>query len=74
MFRPHDGEDAEFGEVRIATENGLDAGIFVFGDAVFLDKLRRDGGVEHGFGIRRRDFGGHDFKKGLSGVCDVFDF
>src|SRR5258708_25607540 len=35
VLAPHDGEDAEFGDVGIAAEDFLNAGVFVAGDAVF---------------------------------------
>jgi hypothetical protein len=35
VLAPHHGEDAELGDVGIAAEDFLDAGIFVAGDTVF---------------------------------------
>ena len=44
MLAPHDGENAEFGEVGLASEDGFDAFVFVGRDAVFGDDFRCDGG------------------------------
>ena len=46
MLAPHDGEDAQLGEVRIAPEDALDACVFVGRDAVFFD----EGGCDLRFG------------------------
>lgn len=44
MLTPHDGENAEFGEVRLASEDGFDAFVFVGRNAVFGDDFGCDGG------------------------------
>jgi hypothetical protein len=44
MLTPHDGENAEFGEVGLASEDGFDAFVFVGRDAVFGDDFGCDGG------------------------------
>ena len=44
MLTPHDGENAEFGEVGFASEDGFDAFVFVGRDAVFGDDFGCDGG------------------------------
>jgi hypothetical protein len=44
MLTPHDGENTEFGEVGLASEDGLDAFVFVGRDAVFGDDFGCDGG------------------------------
>ena len=44
MLTPHDGENAEFGEVGLASEDGFDAFVFVGRDAVFRDDFGCDGG------------------------------
>ena len=54
MLAPHDGENAEFGEVRLASEDGFDAFVFVGRDAVFGDDFGCDGGH-----IRMIDHRGH---------------
>jgi len=46
VLAPHDGEDAEFGDVGIAAENFLDAGVLAGGNAVFGG----DGGSDFDFG------------------------
>src|SRR5580692_8070457 len=51
VLAPHDGEDAEFGDVGFAAEDFLDAGVFVAGDAVFGG----DFGSDSDFGL----YGGH---------------
>jgi hypothetical protein len=43
MLRPHHGEDAEFGPVRLAPEQLLQALIFVRRQTVLGHDLRRDG-------------------------------
>ena len=40
VLAPHHAEDAEFGEVRIAAEDFLDARVFVGGEAVLGGDLR----------------------------------
>ena len=54
MLTPHDGENAEFGEVGFASEDGFDAFVFVGRDAVFGDDFGCDGGH-----IRMIDHRGH---------------
>ena len=54
MLTPHDGENAEFGEVGLASEDGFDAFVFVGCDAVFGDDFGCDGGH-----IRVIDHRGH---------------
>ena len=44
MFRPHDREDAELDEVRLAAEGVEDAVIFVGGETVLGDHLGGDAG------------------------------
>ncbi len=44
MLTPHDGENAEFSEVGLASEDGFDAFVFVGRDAVFGDDFGCDGG------------------------------
>jgi len=50
VLAPHHAEDAEFGEIGIAAENLLGAGVLVRGEAVLGRDLRRDFefGVDHG--------------------------
>src|SRR5258708_36614477 len=60
VLAPHDGEDAEFGDVGVAAEDFLDAGVFVAGDAVFGGDFGRD----FDFGL----YGGHCLDEDLR-VC-----
>ena len=46
MLAPHDGENAELGEIRLPAENLLDALEFVRRQTMFRDELRRDYGIE----------------------------
>jgi hypothetical protein len=48
MLRPHDREDAELGEVRLAAKRVEDSLIFLRREAVLGDDLRRDRGLGHG--------------------------
>ena len=47
MLAPHHGENAEFGEVGIATEDGLDAGKFVGCEAMFGNQFGCKSGLGH---------------------------
>src|SRR5260221_9134328 len=58
VFAPHDGKNAELGDVRIAAENFLDARVFFGGDAV----LGGDFGSDFDFGC-----GGGHYALGLVG-------
>ena len=48
VLAPHHGEDAQFGEVRRAAEDGLDARVFLGREAVLGDEFGGDGGFGHG--------------------------
>jgi hypothetical protein len=67
MLTPHDGENPEFGEVGLATEDFEDAVVFVGRDAVFGDEFRCDGG-HSGRIFNHGGHGGHggeeEFSKG----------
>ena len=45
MLAPHHREDAELGEVRLASEDALDARVFLRREAVLGDQFGRDGRV-----------------------------
>ena len=47
VFAPHDGEDAQLGEVWLAAEDLKNVLVFLRRDAVFLDDFRGDLGVGH---------------------------
>ena len=48
MLAPHHGEDAEFGVIGLASEDFLDALVFLRRQAVLFDQLGSDGGIGHG--------------------------
>ena len=55
MLRPHDREDAELGEVRLPPQRVEDPLIFLAGEAVLGDDLRRDRGFGHAGRIASAD-------------------
>ena len=47
VFRPHDREDSQLREARVAAENLLDVSILGFGEAVFESQCEIDDGIGH---------------------------
>ena len=56
MLAPHDGKDAQLGEIRLALEDVLYALEFLRREAVLGDEFGGDGGIGHAAGKRLRHF------------------
>src|SRR5688572_3081030 len=77
MLGPHHREDAELGPVRLAPKRAQDSLIFLFGETMLGDDIRRDRGFAHGAAHSRAPLGrleaGADLAVGLylSRTCGV---